>query len=265
MIMARCSILSPLNVLNRFKLEQHWNLLEIYFQNKGKCRTKFGHREGPTVPSIHSPIIGHYNPLVRITNQVFKPLMFCTLIFICEWQDLQFQNFCEKSAERKSQKKYFLFSYFVLMSTWDTNPGFASNKPTQYLLDYSVYTLSDIRKFITEILETGFIVDSTRHERVHTVRTPENIEAVCVYIEFCKKNLVFTSLDGSTCKCTMKSILLKKKKETTFRIKIMNLIGTAISKTADVTITINGNTYHSMITKFFVSAPPGIDVKEFWF
>lgn len=45
--------------MNRFTLEQRWDLLEIYFQNKDnwseiarKCRTKFGRREGPTVPGI---------------------------------------------------------------------------------------------------------------------------------------------------------------------------------------------------------------------
>ena len=48
---------------------------------------------------------------------------------------IYFQSFCQKSTERKSPKKYFL--YFV----FDAWPGartqaFASNKPTHYLLDY---------------------------------------------------------------------------------------------------------------------------------
>ena len=80
-------------------------------------------------------------------------------------------SFCQKSAERKSPKKYFL--YFVLISglgfetwlyvrvyartllrgnrrwnifflfhvsfwclTWNTNPGYTSNKPAHYLQDY---------------------------------------------------------------------------------------------------------------------------------
>ena len=45
-----------LKVTNRFTLEQRCDILEIYFQNKGnwsetvqKCRTKFGHIEGPIV------------------------------------------------------------------------------------------------------------------------------------------------------------------------------------------------------------------------
>ena len=40
------------------------------------------------------------------------------------------QSFCQKSAERKSPKNFF----FIFL-TWDTNPGFTSNKPTHYLLD----------------------------------------------------------------------------------------------------------------------------------
>ena len=76
--------------------------------------------------------------------------------FIREWRDQQFnvdfalqifeklfhggfiyfQSFCQKSAERKSPKKFFLFIFHFLWLTWDTNPGFTSNKPTHYLLDY---------------------------------------------------------------------------------------------------------------------------------
>ena len=53
------SILSLLHVMNRFTLEQLWNSLGIYFQNKDnwseiaqKCRASFVRREGPTVPDI---------------------------------------------------------------------------------------------------------------------------------------------------------------------------------------------------------------------
>ena len=52
-------ILSPLNAMNRFMLEQHWNLMEIYFENKHnwpeiirKSRIKFGRRGAPTEPCI---------------------------------------------------------------------------------------------------------------------------------------------------------------------------------------------------------------------
>ena len=44
------------------------------------------------------------------------------------------QRFCQKSAERKSPKKYFL--YFVLMSDLWLDSYFTSNKPIHYLLDY---------------------------------------------------------------------------------------------------------------------------------
>ena len=44
------------------------------------------------------------------------------------------QSFCQKSAERKLPKKYFLC--FVLMF----GPGFTSNKSTYYLLDYGDLT-----------------------------------------------------------------------------------------------------------------------------
>ena len=76
--------------------------------------------------------------------------------FIREWRDLQFnvdserqifekffhgrfliysQSFCQKSAERKSPKKYF--SYFIF-NDWlgIRTQDFASNKPTHYILDH---------------------------------------------------------------------------------------------------------------------------------
>ena len=46
--------------------------------------------------------------------------------------------FCQKSAERKSPRKYFFHISFWCL-TWDTNPGFTSNKPTHYLLDCGDY------------------------------------------------------------------------------------------------------------------------------
>ena len=83
---------------------------------------------------IHTYVIGHYNPSVRIIDLV--SLDVC-VNFIHKWRDVQFkidserqifwepfhgnyifsQSFCQKSAERKSPKKYF--SYFVLMSGFE--------------------------------------------------------------------------------------------------------------------------------------------------
>ena len=79
-------------------------------------------------------IIGHYNPSVRIIDLVSHTTYVVCVNFIHKWRDLQFkvdserqifwetfhgnfinsQSFCQKSAERKLPKKYFLF--FVLMS-----------------------------------------------------------------------------------------------------------------------------------------------------
>ena len=83
-------------------------------------------------------IIGHYNPSVRIIDLVSHTIyVVCVnFIYISDGTERQIfletfhgnfiysQGFCQKSAERKSPKKYFL--YFVLMS------GLASNKPTHY-------------------------------------------------------------------------------------------------------------------------------------
>ena len=104
---------------------------------------------------IYTYIIGHYNPSVRIIHLFSHTTYVVCANFIHKWRDLQFkvdserqifwetfhgniiysQSFCQKSAKRKSRKKYF--SYFVLMSgAWDSNPGFSSNKPLHYLLDH---------------------------------------------------------------------------------------------------------------------------------
>ena len=61
------------------------------------------------------------------------------------WQFFYSQNYCRKSAERKSPKKYFF--YFVLMSgLGGSNPGFSFNKPTHYLLDYEDFKPEKERK-----------------------------------------------------------------------------------------------------------------------
>ena len=85
-------------------------------------------------------IIGHYNPSVRIIDLVSHTTYVVCVNFIHKWRDLQFkvdserqifwesfhsnfiysQSFCQKSAERKSPKKYF--SYFVLMSSLGLEP-----------------------------------------------------------------------------------------------------------------------------------------------
>ena len=105
---------------------------------------------------IHTYIIGHYN---LTFSQDYGLACHTTHVgyvnFIREWRNLQFNmncedrflknffmaglftvySFCQKSAKRKSLKKYF-FQISVLCLTWNTNPEFTSNKPTHYLLDY---------------------------------------------------------------------------------------------------------------------------------
>ena len=78
-------------------------------------------------------VIGYYNPSVRIIDLVSHATYVACIKFIHKWRDLQFkvlserqiflktfrgnfiysQNIYQKSAKRKSLKKYF--SYFVLM------------------------------------------------------------------------------------------------------------------------------------------------------
>ena len=90
--------------------------------------------------SIHTNIIGHDNPTVRIIDLVSHTTYVVCVNFIHKWRDLQFkvdskrqisweafhgnsiysQSFCQKFAERKSPKKYI--SYFILMSGLGLEP-----------------------------------------------------------------------------------------------------------------------------------------------
>ena len=80
---------------------------------------------------MHTYIIGHYNHSVRIIDLVSHTAYVVRVNFIHKWRDLQLkvdrffeklftailiysESFCQKSAERKSPKRYFL--YFVLIS-----------------------------------------------------------------------------------------------------------------------------------------------------
>ena len=93
------------------------------------------------VTYIHTYIIGYYNPSVRIIDLVSHTTYVVKNVnFINKQRELQFKvdcelqiffeklfmaslftvtSFCQKSAERKSPKKYFFFfSYFALMLAW---------------------------------------------------------------------------------------------------------------------------------------------------
>ena len=101
-----------------------------------------------------------YNPSARIIDLISHTTYVVFVNFIHKWRDLQFevdserqifwetfhnnficsQNFCQKSAERKSSKKYFL--YFVLMSGLELEPFFWEG------FSWQAYLLSE---FLSEI------------------------------------------------------------------------------------------------------------------
>ena len=99
------------------------------------------------LPSSRMYVNGHYNPLVRIMTQFLTPLMQCMSILymsggtqslIESIHFLEFaqqffiycQSFYQKSVERKSPQKYFLFFIQLVMS----GQG-CETRPTHYLLD----------------------------------------------------------------------------------------------------------------------------------
>ena len=89
----------------------------------------------------------HYKLLVRIIDLVSHTTYIVRVNFVHKWRDLQFkvdserqifwetfhgnliqnQSFCQKSAESKSQKKYFL--YFVLMPGLGLESWLLNTKP----------------------------------------------------------------------------------------------------------------------------------------
>ena len=77
--------------------------------------------------------------------------MLCALIFIQEWRlrtTIFLRNFfMAESAERKSLKKNF---FVIFLMAWSWNPGFTSNKPTHYLLDYGDFIII-IKQYVREV------------------------------------------------------------------------------------------------------------------
>ena len=93
---------------------------------------------------IHTYIIGHYNPSVRIIDLVSHTTYVVCVNFIHKLRDLQFkvdserqifwetfhgnfiysQSFCQISTERGNRRRNtFRISFRCL--AWDTNPGFS--------------------------------------------------------------------------------------------------------------------------------------------
>ena len=125
---------------------------------------------------IHTYIIGHYNPSVRITEKVSHTTHVVCVNFIREWLDLQFnidserqifeklfhgrfiysQSFCQKSTERKSPKKYF--SYLIFDDWLGIRvQAFASNEPTLCILDHGDFITHEIGwNYTTEKWKFGY-------------------------------------------------------------------------------------------------------------
>ena len=120
-------------------------------------------------------IIGHYNPSVRnigLSHTTY--VVFVNLIH--KWRDLKFkadserqifwetlpsnfiysQSFCQKSAETNRRRNTFCILFWCL--AWGSYPGFTSNKPTHYLLDYGDYPLLNSGPFFEILASRQFAV-----------------------------------------------------------------------------------------------------------
>ena len=118
-------------------------------------------------------VIGHYNPLVGITDLVSHTTYVVCVNFKHNWRDIHFKVDCERqifwetfhgsfisSLSRvfarnllrgNSRRNTFRISFWCL--AWDSYPGFASNKPTHYLLDHGdLFYYFKILKFIIKLI-----------------------------------------------------------------------------------------------------------------
>ena len=106
--------------------------------------------------SIHTYIIGYYNPSVRIIDLVSHTTYVVCVNFIRGWRDLQFKADSERqifflrnfSWQFYSTLRVFprnllrgnyrrnTFRILFWCLAWSLNPGFSSNKPINYLLDH---------------------------------------------------------------------------------------------------------------------------------
>ena len=132
-------------------------------------------------------IISQYNPLVKITTQLFTAFMLCVLISYMNSGDLQFkqhifeklliaififsQIFCQISVERKSPKKYVLI-FRSVGEVWDLSRGLADNRPTHYLLDQADYIKSAVM----------LPVQSPLFQNLHIWETISGLAISCRYL-----------------------------------------------------------------------------------
>ena len=107
------------------------------------------------ITRCYTYIIGHYNPSVRIIDLVSHTTYVVCFNFIHQWRDLQFKVDSERQIfweifhgnficilrvfvrnllRGNRRRNNFRISFWCL--AWDSNPGFSSNKPADYLLDH---------------------------------------------------------------------------------------------------------------------------------
>ena len=69
------------------------------------------------------------------------------------WQFYYSQSFCQKSAERKSPKKYFFFFLYFIFDDWPgiRTQAFVSNKPTHYILDHGDFWASNMAILLIKV------------------------------------------------------------------------------------------------------------------
>ena len=122
---------------------------------------------------MHTYVIGHYNPLVRIIDLVSHTTYVVCVNFRQKWRDLQFKVDSERQLFWETFAWQFLVTFRVFARNllrgnrrrntfrisfrclaWDSNPGFSSNKPIHYLLEHG----DNITKRISLIFRLSFIV-----------------------------------------------------------------------------------------------------------
>ena len=99
---------------------------------------------------IHTYIIGHYNPLVRIIDLISHTTYDVCVNFMYKRRDLFLTNFSwqflftlrvfARNLLRENRRRN-TFRILLWCLVWGSNPGFSSNKPTHYLLDYGGFNI----------------------------------------------------------------------------------------------------------------------------
>ena len=80
---------------------------------------------------LRTNVIGHYNPSVRIIERQIFEKLFMAILF-------NLRVFGRNLLRGNHRRNTFCILFWCL--AWGSNPGFTSNKPTQYLLDYGDLT-----------------------------------------------------------------------------------------------------------------------------